>query len=62
MKKYVLKNLKISAYYRSRLGKGIFHYSFTKGQATVLTKQKATSLLNEVKNKDNFKIMEISYE
>lgn len=62
MKRYILKNINLGAYYRSSLGKGVFHYSFTKDQATILEKEKANSLLNQVKHKEHFKILELKDE
>jgi hypothetical protein len=62
-KKYILKRIaadgESTMYFRSRLDKGMFHYVFRIEEATRLTKKEATKLLNEIKHKERFEIMEV---
>ena len=62
-KNYVLKKISLDEkyilYFKSRLDKGCFHYVFRLEEATRLTKQEATKLLNEIKHKEKFEIMEV---
>jgi len=57
-KKYYLRNKNYGTYYKSRYSKGNFHYVVDNSNATLLTKSEASKLLNEIKNKENFEIIE----
>lgn len=57
-KKYYLRNKEYKVYFRSRWEKGTFHYVVNRDEATVLTKEKANKLLNELKHSENYEIIE----
>lgn len=58
MKKYYLKNKTYETYYKSKYSKGSFHYVANINDATSLTKGQAIKLLDELRHKENFEIIE----
>lgn len=58
MKKYYLRNKTYGTYYKSRYSKGNFHWVVDICEAKALTKAEANKLLNEIKNKENFEVIE----
>lgn len=58
MKKYYLKNKTYKTYYKSRYSKGMFHYVVDINEAASLTKMQVIKLLNELKHKENFEMIE----
>jgi len=57
--KYVLKNKTYGTYFKTKLYKGTFHYVVDFMEATRLTKQQASKLLNELKHKENYEILKV---